>query len=57
MVGFSYGLPVALPQLYLMRWHWFGSVWFRYGEPLRLLPGVLVVALVAPLVPTGAMTR
>jgi hypothetical protein len=50
MVGAAYALPVALPQLPQMRWHWFGSVWFVYGEPLSLLPGVLLVALLAPLV-------
>jgi hypothetical protein len=50
VVGAAYGLPVALPQLHELKWHWFGSVWFIYGEPLSLLPGVLLVALLAPLV-------
>jgi hypothetical protein len=50
MIAASYGLPVALSQLPQLEWHWFGSVWFVYGEPLSLLPGVVLVALVAPLV-------
>jgi hypothetical protein len=50
MVVACFGLPVVLPQLYAARWHWFGSVWFRFGEPLSLLPGVLAVGLLAPLV-------
>jgi hypothetical protein len=50
MVGAAYGLAIALPQLYSMRWHWFGSVWFVYGEPLSLLPGMVLAALLAPLV-------
>jgi hypothetical protein len=50
MVGAAYGLPVALPQLPQMKWHWFGSVWFIYGEPLSLLPGVVLAASLAPLV-------
>jgi hypothetical protein len=36
----SYALPVTLPQIADARWHWFGSVWFDFGEPLSLLPGV-----------------
>jgi hypothetical protein len=50
MVVAAYGLPVAIPQLAEMQWHWFGSVSFIYGEPLSLLPGVVVAALLAPLV-------
>jgi hypothetical protein len=50
MVGAAYGVPVALPQLHDLKWHWFGSVWFLYGEPLSFLPGVVLVALLAPLV-------
>jgi hypothetical protein len=50
MVGAAYGLPVALPQVSQLEWHWFGSVWFVYGEPLSLLPGVNLVALLAPMV-------
>jgi len=50
MVAVCFALPLALPRLYDARWHWFGSVWFRFGEPLSLLPGVLAVALLAPLV-------
>jgi hypothetical protein len=30
---------VILPQITDERWHWFGSVWFDFGEPLSLLPG------------------
>lgn len=48
MVGAAYGLPVALPQLYDLKWHWFGGVWFLFGEPLSFLPGVVLVALLAP---------
>jgi hypothetical protein len=50
MVCAAYGLPVAVTQLPQMSWHWFGSVWFVYGEPVSLLPGVVLVALLAPLV-------
>ena len=39
IVGASYALPVILPQITDERWHWFGSVWFDFGEPLSLLPG------------------
>ena len=42
MIGAAYGLAIALPQLSSMRWHWFGSVWFVYGEPLSLLPGIVL---------------
>jgi hypothetical protein len=41
---------VILPQITDERWHWFGSVWFDFGEPLSLLPGVILIALLAPLV-------
>jgi hypothetical protein len=50
MIGATYGLPIALPQLHSARWHWFGSIWFVYGEPLSLLPGIVLAALLAPLV-------
>jgi hypothetical protein len=50
IVGASYALPVILPQITDERWHWFGSVWFDFGEPLSLLPGVILIALLAPLV-------
>jgi hypothetical protein len=33
-----------------MQWHWFGSVWFMYGVPLSLMPGAVLVGLLAPLV-------
>jgi hypothetical protein len=48
MVAACFGPLVAVPDE--ASWHWFGSVWFNYGEPLSLLPGVLVVGLLAPLV-------
>ena len=48
LVGAGYGLPVALPQLYDLKWHWFGGVSFLYGEPLSFLPGVVLVAFLAP---------
>jgi hypothetical protein len=41
---------VTLPQITDGRWRWFGSVWFDFGEPLSLLPGVILIALLAPLV-------
>jgi hypothetical protein len=50
MVGAAYGVPVALPQLPDLEWHWFGSSGLMYGEPLSLLPGVVLVAMLAPLV-------
>ena len=50
MVVAAYGLPVAIPQLPALQWHWFGSVSFIYGEPLSLIPGVVIAALLAPLV-------
>lgn len=50
MVAVCFALPMAVPQLYEAKWHWFGSVWFRFGEPLSLIPGVLAVGLLAPLV-------
>jgi hypothetical protein len=50
MVAVCFALPLAVPQLYVARWHWFGSVWFDYGVPLSLLPGVVAVGVFAPLV-------
>ena len=50
MIAASYGLPAALPQLPQLEWHWWLPGAFRYGEPLSLLPGVVLIALVAPLV-------
>jgi hypothetical protein len=50
MVAACFGLPLAVPQISEASWHWFGSVWFDYGVPLSLLPGVLAVGLLAPLV-------
>jgi len=50
MVAACFGFPVAVPQISDASWHWFGSVWFDYGIPLGLLPGVVAVGLLAPLV-------
>ena len=49
MVGAAYD-PLVLTPLPQMSWHWFGSVSFMYGIPLSLMPGVVLVALLAPLV-------
>lgn len=50
LVAGGYALPIIWPQVYGRSWHWFGSVWFNYGELLSLLPGAAIVALVAPMV-------
>jgi len=47
MVGTVYG-PYLLAKIYELSWHWFGSVSFHYGEPLSLLPGVVLAARLAP---------
>jgi len=47
MVGTAYG-PYLLAKVYELDWHWFGAVVFHYGEPLSLLPGVVLTALLAP---------
>lgn len=49
MVGAVYGPVVALPDnFYKLDWHWWGSFHIRYGDPLSLLPGVVLTALLAP---------
>lgn len=50
LVAACYALPIIWPQVYNVTWHWFGSVWFDYGELLSLLPGAAIVALAAPTV-------
>ena len=50
LVAGCYALPIIWPQVYGRSWHWFGSVWFNYGELLSLLPGAAIVVLVAPMV-------
>ena len=47
MAGAVY-VPLLVATLYPLDWHWFGSVVFHYGEPLSLLPGVVLTALLAP---------
>lgn len=47
MVGFAYG-PYLPAKIYGLDWHWSGSVVFHYGEPLSLLPGVVLTAWLAP---------
>ena len=47
MVGAVY-VPLLAAKLYPLDWHWFGSVVFDYGDPLSLLPGVILTALLAP---------
>ena len=47
MVGTAYG-PYLLAKIHEFDWHWFGPVVFHYGEPLSLLPGVILTAVLAP---------
>ncbi len=49
MVGAACVPSVALPAWYYqLSWHLFGSAHFQYGDPLSLLPGVVLTALLAP---------
>jgi len=47
MVG-AVVLPLLAAKLYPLDWQWPGSVVFHYGEPLSLLPGIVLTALLAP---------
>jgi hypothetical protein len=47
MVG-AVVLPLLAVKLYPLDWQWPGSVVFHYGEPLSLLPGIVLTALLAP---------
>jgi hypothetical protein len=51
MVGVTYGPMVFVPaSSHEHGWHWFGSVYFEYGDVLCLLPGIALMALFGPVV-------
>ncbi len=41
-------LPWLAVKLFPLDWRWPGSVVFHYGELLSVLPGVVLIALLAP---------
>jgi hypothetical protein len=48
MVGVVYVPWLLAAKVFALDWRWPGSVVFNYGELLSVLPGVVLIALLAP---------